>query len=106
MRQWESRTLPGFKKPADRKVSGLFYFVELAGRPRQSSVLAEPPRLTILFLACGKRRGRSTRAVEDQRGRPAAAKGGSPADLTGPQAFDSQGSVKGEHGARSFGSCA
>ena len=23
-RQWESRTLPGFKRPADRKVSGLF----------------------------------------------------------------------------------
>ena len=26
VRQWESRTLPGFKRPADRKVSGLFLF--------------------------------------------------------------------------------
>ena len=27
-RQWESRTLPGYKKPADRKVSGLFHLSE------------------------------------------------------------------------------
>ena len=27
VRPWESRTLPGFKRPAGRKISGLFYAV-------------------------------------------------------------------------------
>jgi hypothetical protein len=44
VRQWESRTLPGYKNSLLVKASRLFHFRGMAGQPGSSPVLAERAR--------------------------------------------------------------